>query len=153
MQDTVALFKKLVMPLKQLGFHSERPLLPIVRELTQYMPLSEEARLILSACLAADLQVEEDFDDSAGFIAQNVAFYGVHYDHNSAEIVFTTEANGELLRLSRHQAVDLPVPIKTEFQQIYFGYLLRRQLLRQQDVLVVTACQNEHNGGQNYEIK
>uniref|UniRef100_UPI0040477D84 hypothetical protein n=1 Tax=Rheinheimera sp. TaxID=1869214 RepID=UPI0040477D84 len=152
MHDTVAVFKKLVMPLKQLGFHSERPLLPIVRELTQYTPLSEEAKLVLSACLAADLQVEEDFDDSARYIAQNVAFYGVYYDHNSAEIVFTSDANGELLRLLRHQAVGLPVPIKTEFHQIYFGYLLRRQLLRQQDVLVVTVCQSEHNGGKNHEI-
>ncbi|KKO46574.1 hypothetical protein WG68_04535 [Arsukibacterium ikkense] len=152
MHDTVALFKKLVMPLKQLGFHSERPLLPIVRELTQYLPLSEEAKLLLSAALAADLQVEEDFDSTEQSITKNFAFYGVHYDSATADIVFTRAENAELLRVSRSQAVGLPVPIKTEFQQIYFGYLLRRQLLRQHDVLVVTACQIERNGGNQYEI-
>lgn len=152
MHDTVALFKKLVMPLKQLGFHSERPLLPIVRELTQYMPLSEADQLLLSASLAADLQVEEDFDNVEQSLNQNFAFYGVYYDTDTAEIVFTKEVKGELLRLSRGQAVGLPVPITAEFQQIYFGYLLQRQLIRHHDVLVVTPCHTVSNGGAGNEI-
>ncbi|QSX39788.1 hypothetical protein [Shewanella cyperi] len=63
MNEAIAVFKKLVVPLKQLGFHSGLTLFPIVKELTQFTPLTEEAKLLLSAILASDLQVEEDFDD------------------------------------------------------------------------------------------
>ncbi|WP_019674331.1 hypothetical protein [Arsukibacterium perlucidum] len=147
MNDINAVFKKLVMPLKQLGFHSERPLLPIVRELTQYMPLSEEAKLLLSASLAADLMVEEDFDDTASYIQQGCCWYGVYFDSVTSEIVFTSEDKGELLRVNQACAPDLPVPINPEYHQVYQGYLLKRQLIRQHDIVVITPCPPTQQAG------
>lgn len=147
MNDIQAIFIKLVLPLKQLGFHSERPLLPIVRELTQFTPLSEEAKLLLSATLASGLLVEEDFDDAATFIEQGCAWYGVYYDPDSSEIVFTSEDKGEVLRVSRNNAPDLPVPINPEYHQVYQGYLLKRQIIRQHDIVVVTPCPPTQDAG------
>lgn len=62
MKDVITAFNQLVMPLKQLGFSSNQVLLPVVQVLTQHTSLAEEAKLMLSAILAGDLQVEEDFD-------------------------------------------------------------------------------------------
>ncbi|MEE2003156.1 hypothetical protein QWY20_17010 [Alkalimonas sp. MEB108] len=140
MNDVFDTFSRLAVPLHQLGFHSERSLLPLVRTLTQYLPITEQTRLLLSAKLAGELQVEEDFAGALYYIKEHFAWYGVYFDKDQQTLVFTSETDGEIHRVHKSQVPELPVPIRTEFHQIYFGYLLQQQLVRRNDILVVTAC-------------